>query len=69
MYPFRDGSFAVRNGWYVAAFAHELTDAPMQRTIVGLPIALYRKADGDGGRGRRSLPASQLPARQKLRAR
>ncbi|WP_404712672.1 Rieske 2Fe-2S domain-containing protein [Sphingomonas sp. MMS24-J13] len=46
MYPFRDGSFAVRNGWYVAAFAADLTDMPMQRTIVGLPIALYRKADG-----------------------
>jgi vanillate O-demethylase monooxygenase subunit len=46
MYPFRDGSFAVRNGWYVAAFAEDLGEAPMQRTIVGLPVALYRKADG-----------------------
>jgi vanillate O-demethylase monooxygenase subunit len=46
MYPFREGSFAVRNGWYVAAFANELTDAPLARTILGMPIALYRKADG-----------------------
>ena len=31
MYPFRDGSFAVRNGWYVAAFASEVT-----RSLLGL---------------------------------
>lgn len=24
MYPFSDGSFAPANGWYVAAFAHEI---------------------------------------------
>ena len=46
MYPFRDGSFAVRNGWYVAAFAADLTEKPMARTILGQPVALYRKADG-----------------------
>jgi vanillate O-demethylase monooxygenase subunit len=46
MYPFREGSFAVRNGWYVAAFADDLGTEPMQRTILGQPVALYRKADG-----------------------
>lgn len=46
MYPFTDGSFAVRNGWYVAGFGSELADKPIARTIVGQPVALYRKADG-----------------------
>ena len=46
MYPVRDGSFAVRNGWYVAAFAADLGEKPMARTILGQPVALYRKADG-----------------------
>jgi len=46
MYPFREGSFAVRNGWYVAAFGADLTDAPIARTILNMPVALYRTADG-----------------------
>ena len=46
MYPFREGSFAVKNGWYVAAFGEEVGREPMARTIVGLPVALYRKEDG-----------------------
>lgn len=27
MYPFTQGSFAPRNGWYVAAFCEEVGDA------------------------------------------
>lgn len=54
MYPFKEGSFAVRNGWYVAAFSEELGDKPLARTFLGMPVALYRKADGSpvavGGR-------------------
>jgi len=54
MFPFRDGSFAPRNGWYVAAFANEVTDKPIARTILNKPVALYRKANGEavavGGR-------------------
>ncbi|RKF21239.1 iron-sulfur protein [Altericroceibacterium spongiae] len=54
MYPFREGSFAPRNCWYVAAFSTEITEKPLARTILGLPVALYRKADGEavavGGR-------------------
>lgn len=46
MYPFRKGSFAVRNGWYVAAFAHEVTRDLLARTILNLPVVLYRKEDG-----------------------
>jgi phenylpropionate dioxygenase-like ring-hydroxylating dioxygenase large terminal subunit len=46
VYPFREGSFAVRNGWYVAGFAADLGAEPIARTILGQPVALYRKADG-----------------------
>ena len=46
MYPFNEGSFAVRNGWYVAAFARDVTRVPIARTIVNQPVALYRKEDG-----------------------
>jgi vanillate O-demethylase monooxygenase subunit len=54
MYPSREGSFAVRNGWYVAAFAAEVTRALLARTILNQPVVLYRKEDGSavaiGGR-------------------
>ncbi len=46
MYPFRDGSFAPYNGWYVAAFAEDVTHELMGRTILNQPIVLYRKEDG-----------------------
>ena len=54
MYPFREGSFAVRNGWYVAAFRNELGRDLLARTILNQPVVLYRKEDGEavavGGR-------------------
>lgn len=46
MYPFKEGSFAVRNGWYVAAFARDVTRVPLGRVIVNQPVALYRREDG-----------------------
>jgi vanillate O-demethylase monooxygenase subunit len=47
MYPFKEGSFAVKNGWYVAGFANELVlGQPLARTFLGMPVALYRKSDG-----------------------
>ncbi len=64
MYPFRDGSFAVRNGWYVAAFAQDVTHALLPRTILNLPVVLYRQEDGKavavGGRcPHRNYPLGQ----------
>jgi len=35
------------NRWYVAAWAHELDDGPLGRTIMDEPIVFFR--DGDGG--------------------
>lgn len=38
----------IRNIWYVAAWSHEFTDqTPISRTIIGEPIALFRKASGE----------------------
>lgn len=46
MYPFSEGSFAPRNGWYVAAFASEVGETLLARTILNEPVVLYRKHDG-----------------------
>lgn len=46
MYPFTTGTGIVRNRWYIAAFAREITREPMERTLLGKPVALYRKEDG-----------------------
>lgn len=35
-----------RNMWWVAARADEITDKPLARWILELPIVLYRTADG-----------------------
>lgn len=46
MYPFTTDTGIVRNRWYMAAFSHEITREPMERTLLGTPVALYRKEDG-----------------------
>ncbi len=47
MYPFTEGSFAPRNGWYVAAFAHEAKRELLSRWILNEPVVIYRKENGD----------------------
>lgn len=37
----------VRNAWYVAAFAHECTDRPLARTLLGEPVVLFRTPAGE----------------------
>jgi Phenylpropionate dioxygenase and related ring-hydroxylating dioxygenases, large terminal subunit len=46
MYPFTPGSYAPRNGWYVAAFVREIGQDLLSRWILNQPVVLYRKADG-----------------------
>lgn len=46
MYPFTTPSSIVRNRWYVAAFSTEISRDPIERKLLGLPVALYRKEDG-----------------------
>lgn len=36
----------LRNAWYCAGWANELTDKPLGRTFLGEPVVMYRKADG-----------------------
>lgn len=36
----------LRNTWYAAAFEHELDGDFLARTICGVPLVLFRKADG-----------------------
>jgi phenylpropionate dioxygenase-like ring-hydroxylating dioxygenase large terminal subunit len=46
MYPFTPGSYAPRNGWYVAAFIEEIGEALLSRWILNQPVVLYRMAEG-----------------------
>ena len=66
MYPFKDGDFAPRNGWYVAAFCEDIGQDLLSRWIVGEPVVLYRKEDGTavavGGRcPHRYYPLGESP--------
>lgn len=46
MYPFKEGSFAPRQAWYVAAFAQDVGRALVSRTILNAPVVLYRTISG-----------------------
>lgn len=46
MYPFKYESSIVRNRWYMAAFSNEISREPMERTLLGKPVVMYRKEDG-----------------------
>lgn len=46
MYPFNYESIIVRNRWYMAAFSHEITREPLERTMLNKPVVMYRKEDG-----------------------
>ncbi|MXO71795.1 Rieske 2Fe-2S domain-containing protein [Altererythrobacter buctensis] len=36
----------VRNRWYIAAFSHEIGREPMERTLLGIPVVMYRTQAG-----------------------
>lgn len=61
MYPFREGSFAVRNGWYVAGWADEITRKPLERWLVGQPVVMFRKEDGSAVALSGRCPHRQMP--------
>lgn len=46
MYPFKNSPGIVKNRWYIAAFSEEVTRQPLERTLLGLPIVLYRTEAG-----------------------
>lgn len=39
----------VTKGWYVACFAKELRHKPLARTILGIPVVLFRTESGEPG--------------------
>ncbi len=47
----------LRNCWQVIAFAREIGNTPLARTVCGEEIVLFRTAVGQGGGARRPLPA------------
>jgi vanillate O-demethylase monooxygenase subunit len=47
MYPFREGCFAPRNGWYVAAFVLEVKHELLSRWILNEPVVMYRTEAGE----------------------
>ncbi|EQB02845.1 hypothetical protein L288_15545 [Sphingobium quisquiliarum P25] len=46
MYPFQGEKSFVANRWYVAAVSDEITRTPIERTLLDLPVLLYRAEDG-----------------------
>lgn len=46
MYPFRSDRPFAKNRWYIAAFAHELGREPLGRTILDVPLVMYRTEAG-----------------------
>jgi len=46
MYPFSSDQGYPKNRWYIAAFSAELSDKPIQRTLLETPVALYRNSKG-----------------------
>ncbi len=47
MYPFKEGSFAPRNAWYVAAFVDEVKRELLSRWILNEPVVMYRTEGGE----------------------
>jgi len=41
-----DAGSLIYNCWYVAAWSHEVTSAPLARTLLGRPVVLYRTLAG-----------------------
>jgi len=46
VYPFKGETNIVRNRWYIAAFSDEITRDPIERTLLGKPVAMYRTEAG-----------------------
>jgi vanillate O-demethylase monooxygenase subunit len=46
VYPFKTTQSYPRNQWYIAAFSHEVSRTPMERTLLDEPVVLYRTGAG-----------------------
>jgi vanillate O-demethylase monooxygenase subunit len=54
----------VRNAWYVAGWAHDLTDAPLAETILSENVVLWRGEDGKPRAAENVCPHRFLPLSQ-----
>ncbi len=69
MWPLPEGYDYPRNHWYVAAWSDELNnDVPLERWILGEPVALYRDNEGnpvalEGRCPHRNYPLAKSPIR------
>ena len=46
MYPLKDGPIWPHNQWYIAGWADEFSEAPIERTILGERVLLFRSKSG-----------------------
>ncbi len=46
MYPLKDGPLWPRNQWYIAGWTHEFGETPIERTILGERVLLFRSTTG-----------------------
>lgn len=67
MYPFTQGSYAPKNGWYVAAFCNEIGEDLLSRWILNQPVVLYRKGDGTAVAVQGRCPHRHYPLGASLR--
>jgi vanillate O-demethylase monooxygenase subunit len=51
----------VFNAWYMAAWSRELNQAPIGRTILGLPVVIFRTESGDIGALSDACPHRAVP--------
>ncbi|MDE2442553.1 MAG: Rieske 2Fe-2S domain-containing protein [Betaproteobacteria bacterium] len=58
MYPLKNGQLWPRNQWYVAGWSNEFDEAPIERTILGERLLLFR-----GESGRATVLAGLCPHR------
>ena len=57
----------IRNAWYVAAWDYEVDREPLARTLLNVPMMLYRKLDGSVVAMRDACPHRMLPLSMGLR--
>jgi len=51
----------VFNAWYMAAWSHEVTHAPVGRTILGVPVVIFRTENGALGALSDACPHRAVP--------
>ncbi|CAN5559888.1 aromatic ring-hydroxylating dioxygenase subunit alpha [soil metagenome] len=61
MYPYPEGLYAARNGWYVAAFSHEVGRTLLERWFLDEPVILFRREDGTAVAMAGRCPHRQFP--------